>query len=497
MRSSGTTTIFSGGADQTAQPMSFAASIFVHGAVMALVWFVIAYKPPFVRVVTEHYAVRRLDLQMDEMAQAAANARIPSPKPASAHGAAAPAGGSAPSPVAPAPLAQAKIGPQTLIQPDINKPILLSQEIPLPQVVIWTPGKTQVKVITPPPPKPVSSDVKPSVVQPNQEMNIADVNVTSSFKPSPKSIIQASTTSPVQIHLAEKTEVPPATVAQPTLQPTPAQIMSLSPLRASSQTVALPPVNESKASKTEGTLAGTELKSPATQNNPDAKTEGSGNGQNPAAKTNSSANGAGQLSKNGDSGTSNGSNAGTNSSNNPGPPSGNASQSRPGADSGSDQPVIAGATKITVPRDGRFVSVIVGDSLQDRYPEIAQIWSGRLTYTAYLHVGLAKNWILQYSLPRASDAARGGNVARLDAPWPYNIVRPNLEPGSMDADALMIHGFVNQSGRFETLSVLFPEAFPKAQFVLAALQQWQFRPASQDGQPARVEVLLIIPEEYE
>jgi hypothetical protein len=61
----------------------------------------------------------------------------------------------------------------------------------------------------------------------------------------------------------------------------------------------------------------------------------------------------------------------------------------------------------------------------------------------------------------------------------------------------MIHGFVNQSGRFETLSVLFPEAFPKAQFVLAALQQWQFRPASQDGQPARVEVLLIIPEEYE
>jgi hypothetical protein len=61
----------------------------------------------------------------------------------------------------------------------------------------------------------------------------------------------------------------------------------------------------------------------------------------------------------------------------------------------------------------------------------------------------------------------------------------------------MVHGFVNSAGKFETLTVLFPEGFSRAQFVLAALQQWQFRPAAQDGQPARVEVLLIIPEEYE
>ena len=61
----------------------------------------------------------------------------------------------------------------------------------------------------------------------------------------------------------------------------------------------------------------------------------------------------------------------------------------------------------------------------------------------------------------------------------------------------MVHGFVNHDGRFETLTIVFPPEFEQAQFVVDALDQWQFRPAMQDGQIARVEVLLIIPEELE
>jgi hypothetical protein len=158
----------------------------------------------------------------------------------------------------------------------------------------------------------------------------------------------------------------------------------------------------------------------------------------------------------------------------------------------SGQPAL---TQIALPKDGRFSAVVVGDALEDQYPEVANAWSGRLAYTAYLHVGLAKSWIMQYSLPRDADASAGGAIARLDAPWPYNIVRPNLAPGSVDADALMIHGFIDEAGRFQGLSVAFPPAFPLAQFVLDALEKWQFRPATQDGRPIRVEVLLIIPEE--
>jgi hypothetical protein len=45
--------------------------------------------------------------------------------------------------------------------------------------------------------------------------------------------------------------------------------------------------------------------------------------------------------------------------------------------------------------------------------------------------------------------------------------------------------------------VVFPPQFEQAQFVLDALKQWEFRPAMQDGQAAKVEVALIVPEETE
>jgi hypothetical protein len=111
-------------------------------------------------------------------------------------------------------------------------------------------------------------------------------------------------------------------------------------------------------------------------------------------------------------------------------------------------------------------------------------------------VGLAKNWILQFSLSHAESAA-ASSTTHVDAPWPYSIVRPNIEPGAIDADALMVHGFVNQAGRFEALTVAFPPDFAQKQFVLNALAQWQFRPAMQNGQNVKVEVLLIIPEMQE
>jgi hypothetical protein len=139
----------------------------------------------------------------------------------------------------------------------------------------------------------------------------------------------------------------------------------------------------------------------------------------------------------------------------------------------------------------------VNDALEQQFPELADAWKGRSSYTAYLNVGLPKRWILQYSLPRNAGATAGGSTSRLDAPWPYNIVRPNLPPGTIDADALMIRGFVDESGRFQDLAVVFPQPFSSAQFVLTALKQWQFRPALQNGQAVRVEVLLIVPEDLE
>jgi hypothetical protein len=162
-----------------------------------------------------------------------------------------------------------------------------------------------------------------------------------------------------------------------------------------------------------------------------------------------------------------------------------------------DASELPGAAHITLPRDGQFSVVVVGTSLGDEYPETLQIWNDRTAYTAYLHVGLSKNWILQYARVRSGDAADQGNAGRLEAPWPYDIRRPNLISRDLNADALLVHGIVNQDGRFEKLAIAFPADFDHASFVLHALQQWQFRPARQNGKATTVEVLLIIPDEME
>jgi hypothetical protein len=144
--------------------------------------------------------------------------------------------------------------------------------------------------------------------------------------------------------------------------------------------------------------------------------------------------------------------------------------------------------------DGQFSAVVVGSSISEKYPETMQLWAGRLAYTVYLHVGLEKNWILQYAVTREA-ASVSGNATQPRAPWPYLMERPHLAPGDFNSDAVMVHGLLNTAGHFEALAVVFPSDFSQAKFVLSALEQWRFRPARQNGSLIAVEVLLIIPEE--
>ncbi len=467
-------TLFVDKADPGPSPATFVLSIFVHGLALAVIWFCVVYKPPFARVSNDHLTVRQIDLRTPEEEQRAAAAQIP--YPASAPAAPHPANNSRPRLPVLRQMTEAKPGPQTILQPELLNTTALSEKIPVPQVMIWSPSKTIVKKVEPPlPQKPTAADVKPVVKPPNQEINLADVNVSAAIEPAKKSLFKPSTTSPVAVHVPQAVQAPPASASQSTQQPTPAAILSLSDLRSNGTTM-LPPVNESDTANSPGVLT------PGQQN-----AASSQNGAAPAAP--SAANGAGQGSAT----------KADNSNSGPAAEAGkpNVSPSPAGSGTSTDASASPSSTQIALPKDGHFGAVIVGEALQEKFPEISGVWGGRLAYTAYLHVGLAKSWILQYSLPSSADASAGGTIARLQAPWPYNIVRPNLPSGSIDADALMIHGFVNQSGRFETLSVVFPQPFADTQFVLAALQQWQFRPATQDGQSAKVEILLIIPEDLD
>jgi hypothetical protein len=489
MAPSSTMSLFNERSDLGPRPTSIAASALLHITAIAVLWFGIAYTPPFARISTDHYRVRELDLNMPDEEAHVSPPRIP--YPVSSPGAHAPASQGKPSPSAPAlhEVAQAPPGPQTLIQPDVEKPITLPEPIPVPQVVIWSPSKVVVKKIAPPlPQQPTSADVKPSVERPNEELTLADVNIASSFHPTPKPIVTPSTTSPVAVHAPSQVLLPPVTSSKSSSQPTPAAILSLSNLRMKEGIATLPPVNESVVVRAPGVLAGQGKEASPGNPNSSAKPGQGGSSPGPAGNPNNQGSGAGQGLAFKISG--------------PGLlPAPNASQKGPETAVANGPDNIDGAqpstTVITAPKDGYYSTTVVGNAIQEQYPEIAGVWNGRTAYTVYLHVGLRRSWVLQYSLPRAADVPQAGPATALEAPWPYNIVRPNLDPDSIDADALMIHGFVNQSGHFETLTLVFPQTFPQAQFVIAALEKWQFRPAMQAGQSAKVEVLLIIPGQLE
>jgi hypothetical protein len=486
MKSPLTTTLFTQANDYRRPPVSLAVSFLLHTSVIALIFFGVFYTPPIIeRSSLDKYTVRHLELDMPDVPPRHApkdNITYPGQRQPSAHTLASNGAQSEHSLIMP-PVPHARRSPQTLIQPDVHTDITLTQEVPLPQIVLWTPAKMPVtSIVAPLPAKPPTLELKPRITRPNQEQNLGNISIASVTQPKLNQALVPSNTTPIVVHGPPQPAPTPATVTQNTAKPTPAAVISLSDIRMKNGSVALPPVNEAAAANTNDAAAMTPgpAKPVATTGNgaPGSKAEGNGPGKTDgthAGEGPNNANAAGNASKFTVTG--------------PDQPTGAANGEGDG-----DQPSL---TAISLPKDGSFSSVIVGNSLEDQYPEIDEVWKGRMAYTVYLHVGLEKSWILQYALPRAADAANAGAVIRVDAPWPYSIVRPNLPADAITTDALMVHGYVNNAGRFETLSIVFPTQFPLAQFVLDSLQRWQFRPASENGQIAKVEVLLIIPEQFE
>jgi len=464
MRYSRTISLFSERPELSQRPSSFVVSILAHVAAVSLLSFGIIYTPEINdRVVTKRYTVRHLGLHdpKTQRKQSAAkgiayigpHATVQKPNAGprrAAHQAVL------------RQTADADKGPQTLVQPDITEPVKLAEEAPVPAVTIWTPKIEQVKVVLAPQPEPeTASEVEPSINAPNEEINLADISIASSDRPAAASPILPTTTSPLVVHGPEMVQLAPVTTSQTSAQPTPTAVMSISDLRMPDGTATLPPVNQTTLQSESGAMV------PGQASTGNRSSRNGGKGNEPGA---------------GDSGEPDGV---------AGPRSG----TKEGSGSGSGADDGPPTEQFTLPRNGQFGAVVVGASLEEKFPEISGVWSDRVAYTVYLHVGLAKSWILQYSLPRSAEASQGGNVTRLEAPWPYNIVRPNISADAVISDAILVHGYVNQAGKFESLGIAFPPEFRQAQFVLDALNQWQFRPAARSGELQKVEVLLIIPEE--
>jgi hypothetical protein len=371
----------------------------------------------------------------------------------------------------------AKLAPKTqiLIQPDAPPELVLQRPAPVPLTLRWTPPKEPVKVITPAPlQKSIVATLRPTIDPPNREPRPANFRMTSAKSSNPLLALAASTTSPVVVRGPDPTPHIPET-SSAKAQPAPsAQIMSISDLRAKEGPTPVPLANAAAPPGPSPSLGTGAAVSSSPVGKGTSQQPGTGTSQGTAGSVDKAASGV-----------------------RPGPQTvATAGPSNPGSDLGTGPGDTRQTTAVHLPKDGQFGVVVVGSALAEQYPETVTIWAGRLVYTVYLHLGRGKAWILQYSLPANSSAAVA-NAVRPEAPWPYDVVQPHLDPADYTADAVMVHGFVNLSGRFERLNVVFPTQFPETKFILSALQQWQFRPARQNGQLAQVEVLLIIPEEVE
>jgi hypothetical protein len=458
-----TITIFSDHTDLSQRSTSFAVSLLIHSFAFGVLFFGLIYTPRIVNgPESERYIVRQLVLRTpSSKMQRSLGTYMHPDSQGSASAALSAADAIAAYLQATRKIENAAAESHILFQPEIRSHLMPLHETLIPSFIIWMPSSVQVKdIVAPFATKPRTADVSPSVSSPNEELRAANLAIRSTDHPVSDRQPLPGTSSPVRVQDPDLVRMTPLTVAQVSDKSTPAAVMSLSDLRMTDGAAILPPTNQTAVSKTQDASTQSQATNSSTDN--EHSTGRAGVTQtNQGSIDKPVAHGLGTARGNGDA-------------------FGQGSQ--------------LSATLVTLAKNGHFEAVVVGASLEDQFPAMEGFWNGRLLYTAYLHVGLAHSWILQYSLPRSDTAASAGSLARLESPWPYSIVRPDLAPASINAEALLIKGFISQEGRFEALSLIFPPSFPLAQFVLNCLRQWQFRPAFQNGQPARVEVLLIIPD---
>jgi hypothetical protein len=371
----------------------------------------------------------------------------------------------------------AKLTPakQTLVQLD-TPPKLAMNEISVPDLLLWTPQDVPAprkRFIPPPPrnvPKPARSLLaQPTLDPPNREIKIADMAFSAPpVSALPKLAAPPATTAPIKVNGPDEGVQIPQTVSATSTIETAAHIISLSnlPLRAEG-VVAVPAANQIATSGNKSDQANGQAASP-----------GAGSG-------------AGTMSPNGN--TASGADAGSTARNTAGG-AGSGLTASSGSGSFEEASMTAALHKITLPKDGKFGVVVLGSTAADAYPDSVGLMTGKVVYTVYLKVGLRKSWILQYCLPGVVEQQfrAGGSATPLDAPWPFQILRPDLEIGS-SIDALMVRGMINTEGHFEQLTLAMPSEFPQKELLLASLRKWEFRPAKRDQQPVAVEVLLIIP----
>jgi TonB family protein len=143
--------------------------------------------------------------------------------------------------------------------------------------------------------------------------------------------------------------------------------------------------------------------------------------------------------------------------------------------------------------------VVVQNTPTDQFPESRGLLTGRPIYSVYVSLGTAKDWTLYFCVPgSAPNQQNQARVITLDtatpvlAPYPTLLEKPAITIPAF-FKYVLVHATVNEDGRFQNLRVVRPTRPEADRALLAALANWEFRPASRQGSKIAVEVLLHIP----
>ena len=154
---------------------------------------------------------------------------------------------------------------------------------------------------------------------------------------------------------------------------------------------------------------------------------------------------------------------------------------------------------MTNPPGGNYDAVVIQASPENLYPETRGLLSGRPVYSVYISAGAARDWTLYFCIPNEKPPSTNSPVVQLDppaapvrAPYPYKLMRPSVTLPSWEKYVL-IHGYVTTDGRFQEMRIVRPILPETDRAILASLADWEFRAATKDGVPVRVEFLLSIP----
>jgi hypothetical protein len=153
--------------------------------------------------------------------------------------------------------------------------------------------------------------------------------------------------------------------------------------------------------------------------------------------------------------------------------------------------------RIFHPDNGVFDVVVTRTSTSDVLPGTAGLLTGQTVYMVYLKVGASKEWILQYCDPKSSARQSGsvitlGSPAPVKAPYPRKTIVPPTVSMKNQGRAVF-QGFLDATGQFKDLKLVGQEEAELAAVLVPFLRQWEFRPATRDGKPIEVEVLLAVP----